>query len=118
MASGSVLLLFLTYFPFIIYVQAIAVAEYMERGIIMSLTKAEHDILCDWIKNNLIPIKSFNDNSNSYVLKHIFEKTDIGFYVDNDDFKTAMTDCGFSVKNPDATNWVFNISKKSPALKR
>lgn len=84
----------------------------------MSLTKAEHDVLCSWIKNNLVPVKSFNDKVSSYFLKHIFERADVGFYIDNDDFKTAMTDCGFSVKNPDDQNWVFNISKESPALKR
>lgn len=82
----------------------------------MALTKSEHDILYDWITFNLIPIKSFNDVKTSYGLKHIFERDDCGFYVENDDFKSVMVEHGFKVKNPTDINWVFNISQKSPAL--
>lgn len=84
----------------------------------MSLTKVEHDILYDWITLNLIPIKSFNDVKTSYGLKHIFENDECGFYVENDDFKTVMVECGFKVRNPNDINWVFNISQRSPALKK
>lgn len=84
----------------------------------MSLTKVEHDILYDWITLNLIPIKSFNDVKTSYGLKHIFENDECGFYVENDDFKTVMVECGFKVRNPNDMNWVFNISQRSPALKK
>jgi hypothetical protein len=82
----------------------------------MSLTKQEHDILYDWITVNLIPTKTFNDRKTSYGLKHIFERDDCGFYIDNDDFKNIMLEHGFKVKNPNDTNWIFNISKRSPAL--
>lgn len=84
----------------------------------MSLTKVEHDILYDWITLNLIPIKSFNDVKTSYGLKHIFENDECGFYAENDDFKTVMVECGFKVRNPNDINWVFNISQRSPALKK
>lgn len=84
----------------------------------MSLTKVEHDILYDWITLNLIPIKSFNNVKTSYGLKHIFENDECGFYVENDDFKTVMVECGFKVRNPNDINWVFNISQRSPALKK
>lgn len=83
----------------------------------MSLSKQEHDTLIDWIKNNFLPIQSFNNCKTSYGLKHIFERSEHGFYVENDDFKSAMVECGFRVKDESALNWVFNISQKSPALK-
>ena len=82
------------------------------------LTKEEHDILSNWILSNLYPINSFNDVKTSYGLKHIFERDEGGFYVENDDFKSAMVECGFKVRNPNALNWVFNISQRSPALKK
>ncbi len=83
----------------------------------MTLTEQEHLILLDWIKNNLIPIQSFNDVKTSYGLKHLFENSEKGFYIDNDCFKSAMLECGFRVKNERDLNWVFNISQKSHALK-
>lgn len=84
----------------------------------MALTKSEHDVLYDWITFNLIPIKSFNDRKTSYGLKHIFERDECGFYVENDDFKAVMVEHGFKVKNPNDINWIFNISQKSPALQK
>ena len=82
------------------------------------MTNQEYIVLLDWIKSNLIPIQSFNDSKTSYGLKHIFENSENGFYVDNETFKAAMVECGFKVQNPNELNWVFNISQKSPALKK
>ena len=84
----------------------------------MKLTNDEHLFLIDWIKENLLPRQSFNDVKTSYGLKHIFEFSENGFYVDNDCFKSAMVECGFKVQNESEVNWVFNISQKSPALKK
>lgn len=84
----------------------------------MQLTNEEHSILINWIQNNLLPRKTFNDVKTSYGLKHIFEFSENGFYVDNDCFKSAMIECGFKVKDESELNWVFNISQKSPALKK
>ncbi|MFR4543126.1 MAG: hypothetical protein ACLUCE_10980 [Streptococcus sp.] len=84
----------------------------------MALSQEEHSILIEWIKANFIPIQSFNNRKTSYGLKHIFERSEHGFYIDNDDFKSAMKECGFRAKDETALNWVFNISQKSPALKR
>ena len=84
----------------------------------MALSQQEHSILTAWIKSNFFPIQSFNTRKTSYGLKHIFEKSEQGFYVENDDFKSAMVECGFRVKDKNALNWVFNISQKSPALKQ
>lgn len=83
----------------------------------MELNEREHAVLIDWIKQNLLPRETFNDVKTSYGLKHIFERSPSGFYVDNDCFKSAMVECGFRVKNEAEVNWVFNISQKSPALR-
>lgn len=83
----------------------------------MNLTKDEHEKLIRWIETNLIPRTTFNDAKTSYGLKHIFEFSEGGFYVDNETFKQAMLECGFKVRNPSKENWIFNISQNSPALK-
>lgn len=83
----------------------------------MTLTHEEHQILIEWIQANFIPIKSFNNNApTSYGLKHIFEHSENGFYIDNECFKQAMLECGFKAKDETELNWIFNISQKSPAL--
>lgn len=84
----------------------------------MNLTYEEHQILIDWIQKNFIPIKTFNDKApSSYGLKHIFEHSENGFYIDNECFKHAMLECGFKARNEKELNWIFNISQKSPAVK-
>ena len=80
------------------------------------LTPEKQAILCTWIKENFLPIKSFTCSSTSYTLKHIFENSPNGFYITNGMFKKAMKICGFIAKDEAETNWVFNISKKSPAF--
>jgi len=83
----------------------------------MPLSEQEYDALKEWIEHNLVPIKTFNDFKTSYGLKHIFEFSENGFYVDNDTFKKAMVECGFRVRSRNTENWVFNISMNSPAFK-
>lgn len=83
----------------------------------MNISNEEHKLLIEWIEANLIPRETFNDIKTSYGLKHIFEFSDGGFYVDNETFKQAMLECGFRVRNPSKENWIFNISMKSPALR-
>lgn len=82
----------------------------------MQLTEEQHSILINWIETNIYPRKTFNDVKTSYGLKHLFEFSENGFYVDNECFKLAMLECGFKVRNKSELNWVFNISQKSPAL--
>lgn len=79
------------------------------------LTPGEKNHLTKWIKDNLQPIKSFNNRHTSYGLKHRFENQG-GFYIGNGAFKGAMLDCGFKVKGREELNWQFNISQKSKAL--
>lgn len=81
------------------------------------MPKNKQSKLLDWIKNNLIPIKTINWKVSSYRLKHIFEKSEGGFYVTNGEFKGAMLKSGFKINNPDNTNWYFNISQKSTCLR-
>lgn len=83
----------------------------------MEITNSQYQSLLKWIKENLIPRDTFNDIKTSYGLKHLFEFSENGFYVDNETFKQAMVECGFKVRNPSKENWIFNISQKSPALK-
>lgn len=78
------------------------------------LSPEEQTTLCTWIKENFYPIKSFTSNCTSYGLKHIFEDSPNGFYINNGMFKQAMKVCGFKAKDESAQNWIFNISKRSP----
>lgn len=80
------------------------------------LSDSEKSNLCNWIRNNLVPIKSFNTSITSYGLKHLMEhdNPDLCFY--NGAFKGAMLSCGFKVKDKNSTNWVFNISNRSLSL--
>ena len=80
------------------------------------LTPEQQTTLCAWIKENFYPIKSFTCSHTSYGLKGIFENSPNGFYISNGMFKQAMKLCGFIVKDESETNWIFNISKKSPAF--
>lgn len=82
------------------------------------LTPDEANVLCEWIKNSFIPIRTPNKNHTSYGLKHIFERSKNGFYITNGQFKGAMVECDFHPVDRYKLNWVFRISKRSPALKR
>lgn len=78
--------------------------------------------LKQWIKSNIIPIKTIDKNgSSSYGLKHFYKKE----YVNNNVFKAAMIDCDFWYPADElhlATkldgNLHFNISKKSKIFKK
>lgn len=84
----------------------------------MVLSEQEHAVLINWIKSNFIPIETFNDIKTSYGIQYLFEISENGFYVDNDCIKSAMLECGFRARSQNTLNWVFNISNKSPALKK
>lgn len=66
-------------------------------------------------------IKTFNTRHSSYGLKHLFERryrevltgTFEGSYVTNGQFKGAMLEAGFEVKDKSQLNWHFNVSEKS-----
>ena len=84
---------------------------------IMTLSEQKHDILINWIKKGFIPTKSFSyQYATSCKIQCLFEVAKDGFYVDEDTIKTAMLECGFRVRSPKAASWLFNVSRKSPAL--
>ena len=80
-----------------------------------NLTTEEKDILRNWIRSNLKPIKSVNKRHSSYGLKHYFEKDKVnrGFYITNGQFKGAMLEYGFKPYIEYELNWQFCISEKS-----
>lgn len=77
------------------------------------LEQSQKETLLDWC-NDFNKIKSINKNHSSYYLKHVFERSDKGFYITNGAFKGAMLECGFTYKPiSDSPNWYFNVSQKS-----
>lgn len=80
-------------------------------------SEKEIEIICEWIRSNFIRTKTANFDKSSYGLKHILED-DTGIYLTNNEFKDVMLMCEYEPVNPNALNWYYCISKKSPALKR
>lgn len=76
------------------------------------LTDNEQKELLSWC-GNLEKIKNINTEFSSYGLKHFFERSINGFYINNGAFKGAMIICGFLVGDISKLNWDFNISQKS-----
>ncbi|NHC42098.1 hypothetical protein G6549_19355 [Bacillus sp. MM2020_1] len=81
------------------------------------LSQQEMFNLASWVATYLNRIKSFNERHTSHGMKHLFKRSENGFYVTNGAFKGAMLDCGFMVKDKTALNWVFNVSEKSRSFK-
>nr|DAN89080.1 MAG TPA: hypothetical protein [Caudoviricetes sp.] len=78
-----------------------------------NLTIEKQNILLDWC--DLIgKTTRINEKHTSYGLKHIFEKSQSGFYITNGMFKGAMLKLGYKYKqcHPSSPNWFFNISEK------
>ena len=101
------------------------------------LSTNQQKILLDYIQNCFTPIETFNSRHTSYGLKHciqneyvccrdgfrsnIYEhyyKEDWSDYFTNGEFKGAMLEMGYKVKDRSELNWVFNVSEKSPAIVR
>lgn len=74
-------------------------------------------IICDFINQHFVSIKSFNTLITSYGLKYMVEK-ELRDYISNDDLIACMVQCGFNTKRVEflkktAVNYYFNVSKKS-----
>ncbi len=78
-----------------------------------NLSTEDQNKLLRWIEQNLTKSERFNPKFDSYRLKHL-----MGFYCTNGQFKGAMLKAGYKVKDESALNWIFNISRHSPAIKR
>ena len=84
-----------------------------------NLSVEQQNEVLEWIKQNLVPIKSFNPKHDSYELKHLVRFSDGKRpYLTNGQFKGAMLRAGYRVQDMKAQNWKFNISERSPALKK
>lgn len=79
-----------------------------------ALPQERQELLLDWIYNNLTPSKSFNTAHTSYGMKtYVCDEKGNRVFTFNGEFKGAMLKAGFKVQDPDALNWVFNVSEKS-----
>lgn len=89
--------------------------------IIMSLNsclRSVSAIFLEWIDRNLRPIVTFNARHTSYGLKHLVTfESDKDSYFTNGEFKGAMLQAGYKVRNKKTQNWVFNVSEQSPVFK-
>jgi hypothetical protein len=70
------------------------------------LTLDSREALRRWIDASIKPISRVGPNT-SYGLKHFFEKSPEGFYVENGQFKAAMVEAGYQPVDPKAKNWRF-----------
>jgi hypothetical protein len=69
--------------------------------------------LCDWIINNLKPIKSINKRHTSYGIKHLLYN-DIKIYYTSEEFTCGMREVGYCTYKPLLSkNWCFNVSERS-----
>lgn len=75
------------------------------------LNEKERYILLNWCKQ-FDEIQTINKRHSSYGLKHIFERSENGFYITNGMFKGAMEELNFKILKTNK-NWNFNISEKS-----
>lgn len=77
------------------------------------LTKKEQGQLLEWC-GNLEKIKGINQNVDSYSIKHLFEKSENGFYIPNGAMKGALISAGFKWSgDEDSVNYKFNVSQRS-----
>lgn len=77
------------------------------------LTKKEQGQLLEWC-GNLGKIKGINQNVDSYAIKHLFEKSENGFYIHNGAMKGALISAGFKWSvGHDSINYKFNVSQRS-----
>ena len=70
--------------------------------------------LLAWIDDNLMKDTKFNSRHTSYSIK-TFVNLGAGenSYFTNGEFKGAMLEAGFSYKNVDGINWIFNVHEDS-----
>lgn len=80
------------------------------------LPNERKQFILDWIAKNIRPIQNFNTHHHSYEMKEWIEEEYPSEYFTNGEFKGAMLESGYIVKDEDAMNWQFNISENSPFL--
>jgi hypothetical protein len=69
--------------------------------------------VCEWIRSNLRPQRTFNQRRSSYALKHVAE-ADMEHYCTNGLLIAAMIHCGYAWRPVEATpNAAFKVSEGS-----
>lgn len=87
-----------------------------ELGSDFIITEEQYEQLKEWLVENLIPTKKFNNIKTESSIKRAFEISEDGFYVHDDIVVAAMLDVGFRVKDEKYPFHHFNVSMKSPAF--
>lgn len=88
---------------------------YIDDELISDVPEKVQKIVMDWIANNIRPRKMPLFGHTSYGLKHYLDH-DTGVYLTNNQFKDAMMQAGYEPINPNALNWEYCISRKSPVF--
>lgn len=89
---------------------------YIDSKLLENEPKEIRDCVIEWIHDYIWPRKTPLHNNTSYGIKHILQN-DTGIYLTNNQFKDAMMICGFDPVDPNALNWVYRISKRSPIFR-
>lgn len=88
-----------------------------DYGLYTNLSDERKSDLLNWIHNNLLPIQTFNARHTSYGLKHLVKLGEgKDSYFTNGEFKGAMLQAGYRVRNMREQNWIFNVSQRSPVF--
>lgn len=88
---------------------------FVDDELLTDCTEEEQRVVLNWIRENFISSEKHFRYKTSYSLKHAAEHS-TGIYLTNNQFKDAMMMCGYNPVDPNALNWEYCISKKSPAL--
>jgi hypothetical protein len=76
------------------------------------LSPEQRAALGRWIGENIVPSRRPGKRT-SYGLKHTFEDSEGGFYVNNGAFKGAMLAAGYAPVGAVEPNWTFRAELKS-----
>lgn len=96
--------------------EGVAISDYENHDsplLFLELSPEEQMQLFTWCYNSLDKVGSINHQHTSYGLKHIFERSPLGFYVSNGQFSGAMLIAGFKHGYIHGRNMNFNVSEKS-----
>ena len=96
--------------------KGVAISDYQNHDspkLFLELSQEEQMELFAWCYNSLDKVGKINHEHTSYGLKHIFERSPLGFYVSNGALAGAMIIAGFKHGFIHGKNMNFNVSEKS-----
>jgi hypothetical protein len=96
--------------------ERVPINEYQNHDspmLFLELSQEEQMQLFAWCYSSLDKVGSINYQHTSYGMKHIFERSPLGFYVSNGQFIGAMLVAGFKHGYIHGRNMNFNVSEKS-----